>query len=120
MVQRQDAVDVHEEEQRGERKYAYTSSTADDEPLLVHHNVQDRLQDVGYDSAPFALVLLPCIAEMYITINRKTGVPSKVKMKHKGKWSTITVSNFPPKSLSNAIFTFNSKDYPTAEVIDLR
>ncbi len=60
------------------------------------------------------------IAEMYITINRKTGVPSKVKMKHKGKWSTITVSNFSPKSLSNAIFTFNSKDYPTAEVIDLR
>lgn len=57
---------------------------------------------------------------MYITINRKTGVPSKVKMKHKGKWSTITVSNFSPKSLSNAIFTFNSKDYPTAEVIDLR
>ena len=60
------------------------------------------------------------VAEMYITINGKTGVPSKVKMKHKGKWSTITVSNFSPKSLSNAIFTFNSKDYPTAEVIDLR
>ena len=60
------------------------------------------------------------ITEMYITINRKTGVPSKVKMKHKGKWSTITVSNFSPKNLSDAIFTFNSKDYPTAEVIDLR
>ena len=60
------------------------------------------------------------IPEMYITINRKTGVPSKVKMKHKGKWSTITVSNFSPRNLSDRIFTFNSKDYPTAEVIDLR
>lgn len=60
------------------------------------------------------------IPEMYITVNRKTGVPSKVKMKHKGKWSTITVSNFSPKNLSDRIFTFNSKDYPTAEVIDLR
>ena len=60
------------------------------------------------------------ITEMYITINHKTGVPSKVKMKHNGKWSTITVSNFSPKNLSNAIFTFSSKDYPTAEVIDLR
>ena len=45
---------------------------------------------------------------------------SIAEMKHKGKWSTITVSYFSPKSLSNAIFTFNSKDYPTAEVIDLR
>lgn len=60
------------------------------------------------------------IPEMYITVNRKTGVPSKVKMKHKGKWTTITVSNFSPKNQSDAIFTFNSKDYPTAEVIDLR
>ena len=60
------------------------------------------------------------VAQNKNTINLKTGVPSKVKMKHKGKWSTITVSNFSPKSLSNAIFTFNSKDYPTAEVIDLR
>lgn len=60
------------------------------------------------------------ITEMYITINRKTGVPSKVKMKHKGKWNTITVSNFSPKNLSNTVFTFNSKDYPKAEVIDLR
>lgn len=83
-------------------KMSATTSGANDEVHLVAQNKNKS------------------IAEMYITINRKTGVPSKVKMKHKGKWSTITVSNFSPKSLSNAIFTFNSKDYPTAEVIDLR
>lgn len=83
-------------------KMSATTSGANDEVHLVAQNKNKS------------------IAEMYITINRKTGVPSKVKMKHKGKWSTITVSNFSPKNLSNAIFTFNSKDYPTAEVIDLR
>lgn len=60
------------------------------------------------------------ISEMYITINHKTGVPSQVKMKHKGKWSTIKISNFSTKKLSDRIFTFNTKDYPTAEIIDLR
>lgn len=60
------------------------------------------------------------ISEMYITINHKTGVPSQVKMKHKGKWSIIKISNFSTKRLSDQIFTFNTKDYPTAEIIDLR
>ena len=60
------------------------------------------------------------ISEMYITINHKTGVPSQVKMKHKGKWSIIKISNFSTKKLSDRIFTFNTKDYPTAEIIDLR
>ena len=60
------------------------------------------------------------IQEMYITINSKTNIPSKVKMKHNGKWYIINVSNFSTKNVSNNIFTFNSKDYPSAEVIDLR
>lgn len=60
------------------------------------------------------------IQEMYVTVNKKTNVPSLIKMKHGGKWYTITVSNFSKKSQPNRIFTFNSKDYPTAEIIDLR
>ena len=60
------------------------------------------------------------IQEMYVTVNNKTYVPSLIKMKHGGKWYTITVSNFSKKNQPNSIFTFNSKDYPTAEVIDLR
>lgn len=60
------------------------------------------------------------IQEMYITVNKKTYIPSTIKMKHSGKWYTINVSNFSRKSQPNSLFTFNSKDYPSAEVIDLR
>lgn len=60
------------------------------------------------------------IQEMYITVNSKTYLPSTVKMKTKGKWTTINISNFKAVKQSDASFTFNSKDFPEAEVIDLR
>ena len=60
------------------------------------------------------------VAEMYITINKKTHIPSVVKMRQGNIWSTITVSNFRSKSVSNSTFNFNSKECPGAEVIDLR
>ena len=60
------------------------------------------------------------VAEMYITINKKTHIPSVVKMRQGNTWSTITVSNFRAKNVSNSTFNFNSKECPGAEVIDLR
>lgn len=60
------------------------------------------------------------VAEMYITINKKTHIPSVVKMRQGNTWRTITVSNFRAKSVSNSTFNFNSKECPGAEVIDLR
>lgn len=60
------------------------------------------------------------IQEMYVTVNSKTYVPSRVKMKHNGRWYTVTISNFSAKKQPDSLFTFNSKDYPSAEVIDLR
>ena len=60
------------------------------------------------------------IQEMYVTVNSKTYVPSRVKMKHNGGWYTVTISNFSAKKQPDSLFTFNSKDYPSAEVIDLR
>lgn len=60
------------------------------------------------------------IQEMYITINKSTLVPSKIKMRQGTNWSSISISNFKRKSLNNAIFKFNSKQFPTAEIIDLR
>ncbi|WP_337628371.1 LolA-like putative outer membrane lipoprotein chaperone [Prevotella sp.] len=60
------------------------------------------------------------IQEMYVTVNSKTYVPSRVKMKHNGRWYTVTISNFSAKKLPDSLFAFNSKDYPSAEVIDLR
>ena len=60
------------------------------------------------------------IQEMYVTVNSKTYVPSRVKKKHNGRWYTVTISNFSAKKQPDSLFTFNSKDYPSAEVIDLR
>lgn len=60
------------------------------------------------------------IKEVYITVNTRTYVPTKVRMLQNGSWITITISNFKAKNLSNRQFSFNAKDFPTAEVIDLR
>ena len=60
------------------------------------------------------------IKEMYITINSKTYLPTTVKMLQGGKWSTITISNFKTANLSDATFVFNPKNYPDAEIVDLR
>ena len=54
------------------------------------------------------------------TVNSKTYLPTTVKMKTKGKWTTVAISNFKAVKQSDASFTFNSKDFPEAEVIDLR
>lgn len=59
------------------------------------------------------------IKEMYITIG-KNYLPHTVKMRQANGWTTITISNFKAKNLSDATFRFNAKDYPQAEVIDLR
>ena len=60
------------------------------------------------------------IQEMYITINKATNLPTQVRMRQNNKWSTITITNFQAKDLSDALFTFNPKNYPNAEIIDLR
>ena len=58
--------------------------------------------------------------EMYITINSKTYIPSQIRIKHSKGWNTIEVSNFKKADLADGTFRFNSKDFPKAEVIDLR
>lgn len=60
------------------------------------------------------------IQEMYITVNKSSYVPTQVKMKQKNGWTTINISNFKTAKLNDAMFRFNAKDYPHAEVIDLR
>ena len=59
------------------------------------------------------------IKEMYITIG-KNYYPKTIKMRQSNGWTTINVSNFKAKNLSDATFRFNAKDFPHAEVIDLR
>ena len=60
------------------------------------------------------------IQEMYITVNSKTYIPSQIRMKQSKGWTTIDIRNFKHASLSDGLFRFNSKDFPNAEVIDLR
>ena len=59
------------------------------------------------------------ITEMYITVNNQF-VPTNVKMKTAKGWTNINISNFRKASLPDKVFRFNAKDYPQAEVIDLR
>ena len=59
------------------------------------------------------------ITEMYITVNNQF-VLTNVKMKTAKGWTNINISNFRKVSLPDKAFRFNTKDYPKAEVIDLR
>ena len=60
------------------------------------------------------------VHEMYININKKTYIPSQVKMRQGSSWTTIDISNFKASNQPNSLFSFNAKDFPKAEVIDLR
>lgn len=60
------------------------------------------------------------IQEMYIVVDKKSSVPSQVRMRQKDTWTTINITNFKAVKQSDDIFTFNKKDFPTAEIIDLR
>ena len=59
------------------------------------------------------------IKELYVLIN-KSFQPTQLKMRSDKGWTTINITNFRAKSLADSSFKFNAKDYPTAEVIDLR
>ena len=60
------------------------------------------------------------IQEMYISINQKTFVPTSVRMRQGGEWTTINISNFKQTNLAASTFVFNKSAYPNAEVVDLR
>ena len=60
------------------------------------------------------------IQEMYITVLQKGYIPTQIRMKQSKGWTTIDISQFKATAQSDNLFRFNSKDYPQAEVIDLR
>ena len=60
------------------------------------------------------------IQEMYILINKSTYKPLQVKMRQANGWTTINISQFKATNISDATFIFNAKNYPDAEIIDLR
>ena len=60
------------------------------------------------------------IAELFITVDKKSYHPTQVKMLQGNKWTVFDITNLKAQAISDATFTFNAKDFPSAEVIDLR
>lgn len=60
------------------------------------------------------------VQEMFITVDKANWHPTEVKLLQKQKWTTFTITNLKTSKLDDATFRFNSKDFPSAEVIDLR
>ncbi len=60
------------------------------------------------------------VQELFIKVDKKSYQPSEVKMLQDSKWTTFTITNLRSVPMSDDAFRFNSKDFPTAEVIDLR
>lgn len=83
--------------------YKYSMTTAD-QSYVVHLTATGTKQ----------------IPEMFITVDKKSYQPSMVKLLQGKKWTTFTISNLTKVSMADSDFKFSSKDYPTAEVIDLR
>lgn len=60
------------------------------------------------------------VRELFITVDKASYHPTEVKLLQKQKWTTFRISNLTSAKLDDALFRFNSKDFPSAEVIDLR
>lgn len=59
--------------------------------------------------------------EACITISKTTYIPLQIKMRQRNNnWTNISISDFKAKNLSGALFKFDAKQYPSAEIIDLR
>ena len=60
------------------------------------------------------------IKELFITVDKKSYQPKQVKMLQGKKWTIFDITNLKKQAASDAQFHFNAKDFPHAEVIDLR
>lgn len=60
------------------------------------------------------------IQEMYIIVDQNSYRPTHIKMLQNGKWSVLIISGLKATNLSDGLFQFDAKDFPQAEIIDLR
>jgi outer membrane lipoprotein-sorting protein len=60
------------------------------------------------------------VQEMFITVDQKSYHPTQVKLLQDSRWTVFNITDLKKATLADGEFRFNSKDYPTAEVIDLR
>ena len=83
------------------------------------YSLSAKRQGTGWQVHLTALNQQRSIKEMYVTVSSSYQLQT-VKMRQQGGWTTIRVSGFRKANLPDSYFRFNSKDYPNAEVIDLR
>ena len=60
------------------------------------------------------------IREMFITINKTSYQPTQVKLLQGTKWTIFDITDLKKQNIPDSQFRFNAKDFPQAEVIDLR
>ena len=60
------------------------------------------------------------IKELFISVNKTTYQPTQVKMLQGKKWTIFDITDLKKQAIEDSKFKFNSKDFPSAEVIDLR
>ncbi|MCF0243294.1 MAG: cell envelope biogenesis protein LolA [Bacteroidaceae bacterium] len=58
-------------------------------------------------------------SEVYVTLNANLQ-PVQIRFKNSKGWTTVNFSNYQTKKLSSSTFKFNKKEFPTAEINDLR
>ncbi len=60
------------------------------------------------------------IKELFITIDKKSYHPTQVKLLTGKKWTIFDITDLAKQQIPDSEFRFNAKDFPQAEVIDLR
>ncbi len=60
------------------------------------------------------------IKELFITVDKKTYQPTQVKLLQGKKWTVFDITNLKKQATADAEFRFNAKEFPHAEIIDLR
>ena len=60
------------------------------------------------------------IKELFVTIDKKSYHPTQVKLLQGKSWTIFDISDLSKSKIADSQFRFNAKDFPQAEVIDLR
>lgn len=60
------------------------------------------------------------IKELFITIDKKSYHPTQIRMLQNSKWTQFDITGLKRTTLADSQFRFNAKDFPKAEIIDLR
>lgn len=104
---------------------ASSGSSATANPLGVltlyrnGYNLSQTVTRGGYTVRMTAANSSKTIKEAVIQLT-KSYIPTSVRIRQRSGWTTIKISNFSRKSLSDNTFRFTSNKAPGAEIVDLR